>query len=58
MAYELHLPKDREVHNVFHVLHLKGALGCHVIPSPILPPLDDKERLELIPEAILDTGER
>ena len=58
VAYELQSPDDSKVHNVFYVSRLKGALGHHVRPSPILPPLDDKGRLELILEAILDIRER
>ena len=55
VAYELHLPNDSRVHNVFHVSHFKRALGRHVVASHVLPPLDDDGRLELIPEAIMDT---
>ena len=46
------------VHKVFHVLHLKKALGRDVVSSPILLLLDDEGRFELIPEEILDTKER
>ena len=52
------MPKDTRVHNVFHVSRLKKALGRHVVPSLVLPPLDDEGKLELILEAILDTRER
>ena len=58
VAYELDLPADSKVHNVFHISHLKKALGQHVIPSPVLPPLDDEGKLILVPKAILETRER
>ena len=57
VAYELDLPMDSNVHNVFHVSCLKKALGPQVTPID-LPPLDDEGKLILIPEAILDSRER
>ena len=41
------------MHNIFHVSHLKKALGHHVVPFVVLPPLDDEGKLILIPKAIL-----
>ena len=58
VAYELELPVGSKVHNVFHVSRLKKALGHNVVPSVVLPPLDDEGKLILVPEAILDTRER
>ena len=58
MAYELELPANNKVHNVFHVSWLKKALGQHVVPSAILPPLDDEGKLVLVPEYIIDSRER
>ena len=58
VAYELELPADNKVHNIFHVSLLKKALGHHVAPSIVLPPLDDEGKLILIPEAILDFREK
>ena len=58
MAYKLELPADNKVHNIFHVSRLKKALGHHVVPSAVLPPLDDEGKLILIPEAILDFREK
>jgi len=57
VAYELELPSDSRVHNVFHVSRLKKALGHNVVASSQLPPLDEGQ-LVLIPEEILDSRER
>ena len=58
MAYELELPADSRVHNVFHVSCLKKVLGQNVVPSILLPPLDDEGKLILVPESILDSREK
>ena len=58
VAYKLELSGDNKVHNIFHVSHLKKALGHHVAPFVVLPPLDDEGKLILIPEAILDFREK
>ncbi|XP_059068179.1 uncharacterized protein LOC131858749 [Cryptomeria japonica] len=58
VAYELELPSSSKVHNVFHVSHLKKALGHNVIASSQLPPLDEEGQLILIPEEIIDSRER
>ncbi|XP_057858312.1 uncharacterized protein LOC131067364 [Cryptomeria japonica] len=57
VAYELELPSDSRVHNVFHVSRLKKALGHNVVASSQLPPLDEEGQLVLIPEEILDFKE-
>jgi len=43
---------------VFHVSHLKKALGHNVTPSVKLPPLDEEGKLILVPEAIIHTKDR
>lgn len=57
MAYELELPEGSRVHNVFHVSHLKKALGHIVTPLVVLPSLDEEGKLVLIPKAVIDFRE-
>lgn len=54
VSYELEFLDDYRVHNVFHVSHLKKALGHHVVPSTTFPSLDDEGKLILVLDAILD----
>lgn len=58
VAYELELPLESKIHNVFHVSCLNKALGQHVSSSPKLPPLDEEGQLILIPADVLDMRER
>eukprot|EP00253_Pinus_taeda_P027902 PITA_27902 len=58
VAYELELPHDCKIHNIFHVACLKKALGKQVRVTNELPHMDDEGHLVLQPEAIIDTKER
>lgn len=53
VAYELELPRDNEIHNVFYVSCLKKVLGQHVTTFIELPPLDEEGKLELIMDTIM-----
>ena len=58
MAYELQLPEESKIHNVFHVYFLKKALGQQVTTSTELPLLDEEGQLVLDTEDILEFRER
>lgn len=47
VAYELELPENNRIHNIFLVSRLKKVLGQKIAPCLELPPLDDEGKLVL-----------
>jgi hypothetical protein len=58
MAYEVDLPQGSRIHNVFHMSCLKRAIGQHITPLEVLPPLDEEGQLVLVLEEILEVREK
>ena len=51
MSWSFHRSAE---YNVFHVSCLKKAIGQHITPIEILPPMDEEGQLVLILEEILE----
>jgi hypothetical protein len=58
VSYELELPEERKIHNVFHVSCLKKAVGQFNSTLEELPLLDEEGQLELVSEEVLEFRER
>ena len=58
VAYELELPNNSWIQNVFLVSNFKKVLGQHVVPCAELVPLDDEGQLVLELAVILNTREK
>jgi hypothetical protein len=50
----MELPQGSRINNVFHVSCLKKFLGQHTRPIEVLPPMDEKGKLVLILEEVLE----
>jgi hypothetical protein len=54
VAYQLHLPTEAKIHDVFHVNQLKKHLGPKAVPHPKLPAVTDEGKVKIAPIAILE----
>jgi hypothetical protein len=57
VAHKLELPQGNKIH-IFHVSCLKKALGQHITPIEVLPPMDEEGQIVLIPEEVLEVREK
>jgi hypothetical protein len=53
VSYQLQLPSDAKIHDVFHVNQLKKHIGQNAIPHPKLPSVTSDGKVKLTPLAIL-----
>jgi hypothetical protein len=53
VSYQIQLPANCKLHDVFHVSHLKKHKGEHAVPKPILPMVTNDGKVKTVPIAIL-----
>jgi hypothetical protein len=52
-SYQLQLPANCKLHDVFHVSHLKKHKGEHAVPNPILPMVTNDGKVKTVPIDVL-----
>lgn len=57
VSYELHLPPEAKLHNVFHVSHFKKHLGPLAIANPKFPMVTASGKMKLAPIDVLQRRE-
>jgi hypothetical protein len=53
VSYQLQLPTNCKLHDIFHVSHLKKHKGERAVPNPILPMVTDEGKVKIVPIAVL-----
>jgi len=53
VAYKLELPNSTSIHPVFHVSHLKKALGNHTQVQQLIPHVNENYEWLTLPEEVL-----